>query len=187
MSELISKFAPTAVVAAVVTWCCWPYLSGPAAGPQLAESEVLPEIAPSLLSPTIEPPPERDPFRAGEVEGRAADADKPAQVRRPAPEPPAPVEKELPPQRDPLEIVSSLPLQATYVQGGRRLALISGQVYAEGQPLALSEPVTEPCIVARILPHTVRIRHQGRVAEIKYRDLAATSIPLSRPVQAGQP
>ncbi|MHC4398927.1 MAG: hypothetical protein ACYTG0_04530 [Planctomycetota bacterium] len=162
MSELARKFAPIGMVAAMVAWCCWPYLDDSGDGLVLEEPSTLPEITATMLAPPTPAVAERDPFRPAHL---AVDEPPPEELP-----PDALPDVEPLPQADPLEVAAGMPLEATCVQGDRRIAMIGGRVYEEGEPLAMSDVVTEPCYITRIYPHKVRILHLGRVVELTYGD-----------------
>ena len=81
-------------------------------------------------------------------------------------EPPTPVSA----AQEPVDILKSLALDATFLHGDRRLALINGRVCAQGESLAISDAAAWPCVVAGISADKVLIEHQGRTVELKYRD-----------------
>jgi hypothetical protein len=186
MSELIKKLAPTGIVAAVAAWCCWPHLPGRETDLGLQAPDTLPKIAASLLSPEFESASGRNPFRpVAEHEDEYAAGAEPvvSTVTRqqetsgsPKEKPGSPREKpgspkeEPSPEQDPLEIVKSLPLQATFVHGDRRMALIDGQFCEEGSTLAVADSARSPCIVARISAHRVLVLYRGRTVELGYQD-----------------
>jgi hypothetical protein len=180
MHPLVGRLAPTAVVAALVAWCVWPYLNGEGSGGLVQEPGEVPEIASSLLDPTIEPAGDRNPFRA-------ADADEPEAIE------PATTEEEKPdvdappppPEVQPGDVLKRLALDATFIHGGRSMALINGQVCEQGDALAISGLTTEPCIVTQITPHRVLIDFRGETLELKYRDSRAKPA-RSEPVDTSQ-
>ncbi len=201
----IAKIAPTAIAAAVVTWCCWPYLDGPGQGVELSSSAKVLQIRPSLLSPDIEPPTGRNPFRP--LPARKTLSVKSlvsclqdsklwkkgilSLLRRPSTEPtfaakptlaaakpsvgpgvPAGVNQGPSAEEECGRIARELVLSATYLQGDRRVALISGRVYEPGQALPISGLTQGPCTVAQILPCKVVLEYRRRTMELKYPDLA---------------
>ncbi len=115
----------------------------------------LPETTPSLLSSTIESISGSDPIRQL-LEASAAASGGIAGHGGPA----SGTNSE--------DGLSSLTLNATYIQGNRRLALIDGQVYEQGESLAISDSMPGPCIVARISADKVLIRHRDQTVELKY-------------------
>jgi hypothetical protein len=174
MSERIGKIAPTAIVAAVLAYLCWPYFNESAEAPQQKKENKLPVISQALLSPPAEPVPERDPFKQpGDKKWSAAlaaqAAKKPAAARAL-------------PDANPL---GSQVLGATYIRGDRRLALISGQIYAEGEQLKGQSLSASPLTVARICPDKVLLRRDGETLELKYTTPPPRSADGSAPTKAG--
>ena len=170
MSTTIGKLAPIAIVAAVVAWCCYPYLDKPASEASLQQEGNLPRIIRSLLSPIIEPASDRDPFKPREE--RNTDSTQSEQPATAATAETPSLSKE-----DILEILSNLVLDATFIQGNRRMALINGRVCEQGEPLAISGSITEPCIVTQISAHSVLIQYGDRTVELKYRNAVASANP----------
>jgi hypothetical protein len=154
MSGRLRKIAPTAIVAAVLGYLCWPYVTDPEAAAGQKKESTLPVLTAALLSPPPEPAPDRDPFSQGKNWSAAVTAKKPKDT----PKKPPPIENTL----------SGQILNATYVHGARRLALISGQVYAEGEALKGQNSSSSPLKVARICPDKVLLCRDGVTVELKY-------------------
>ena len=138
MSGTLGKMAPAAIVLVLVAWCCWPYLEGPRPAAEVHQGGNRPRIPGSLLSPTVEPAPDRNPFRPLRAEKAA-----PPESKEPTPLPPD--QQEAPAEEDGTDIFSRLVLDAVYIQGDRRVALINGQVCEQGEPLAISASTTLHC------------------------------------------
>jgi len=177
MSGLLGKFGPTAVVATVVAWCCWPYLVDTDSELDLDQDTSVPVIASSLLSPTFAPLPERNPFAPESAQNRpftveAAFSALSGLLSLLADKGPIVAKTGQAPSAEPSlrELVRNLPLEATYCQGERSIALIDGQLYAKGDSLFPSEPLSEPCVVAQISAHRVLLRRKGQAVELTYRD-----------------
>ncbi|NQT13396.1 MAG: hypothetical protein HQ582_11640 [Planctomycetes bacterium] len=182
MSVPIEKFAPTAITMAAVAWCCWPHMNG--ATPRIgAEEAALPEITQALLSPTINSVCQRDPFQPTSLGDTASEKDTvPAEPPDNATELPA---AESPPTRpiyapptastEPApevliaQVLRQLALNATYIQGDRRVAVINGRIFREGDVLARCGSSKEPCTVQRVFRDRVRIQYRGRNTEFGYR------------------
>ena len=162
MSGLLEKMTPTAIVAAMVTWCCWSYLSEPGSGLNSQKHADLPRVTNALLTPAIKPGSSRDPFRPAET--TAADSAKPQGRFRSASS-----EKGSDTEANTTDVVSSLVLDATYVQGDRRMALISGRVYTPGKRLAETGPGAL-YVVKEVLPDRVLIQSRSRTGELTYRN-----------------
>lgn len=182
--------APTAVVIGVVGYCCWPYLGGSTVAPVEAASK-LPEISAALLSPTIEPAPDRDPFGAtrqaqmdvpeGDTAANATVGPHGTAARTgpsstlgsvpgatPGASGTAPAGQGSGPTKDKTIALSGLALNATCIQGDRRIAVINGRQYAQGESLSVSNFTTEPYIVTEIQPYKVLLAFQGASAELTY-------------------
>ncbi len=167
MPPIVNRLAPTVIVAAFVAWCVWPYLSGEGSGGLVQEPAQVPQIAGSLLQPTIEPAGDRNPFRpanAGEPDPSETATIHEDELAS------APVEQGLVPEVQPGDVLEQLTLDGTFIYGGQRLALINGRVYAEGDTLTVSGLTTEPCIVKQIFAHKVLIEFRGETLELPYRD-----------------
>ena len=176
MSSTIGKLAPTAVVAAMIVWCCWGYLE-PGPGQTVSRGSELPRIAPELYAPPGEPVSPRDPFRPVLAE-KPVPAEKPKVARKNAkPKPQAKKLAEEAPipsvvavhvsQRD---ILSRFTLQGTYIRGNRRVAIINGQVFRQGQTMPISRVSKDLCTITQIGPYKVVLRHRGRNMELTYRN-----------------
>jgi hypothetical protein len=176
MSERIGKIVPTAIVAAVLTYLCWPYFNESTGASEEKKENKLPVISQALLSPAAEPAPERDPFKQpGDKKWSAALAGqgtkKPAASRALA-------------DANPL---GSQVLGATYIRGDRRLALISGHIYAEGEQLKGQNSSVSPLTVARICPDKVLLRRDGVTLELKYTAAPPRSAGGAAPSKDGSP
>ncbi len=178
MSSMLAKMAPTAVVAVLVVWCCWPYLEAPRQDQALQHDDDSPRIAGSLLSPAVEPAPDRDPFQPPPTkQPPLTKQEEPVAIPRPA-EPPAenpqPAEEE-----ETAKPLDDLVLRAIYIQGDRRVALINDQVCAQGDLLVTSPTSTDPCVVAEITAERVRLLHRGQTVELKYAEPASGAKPAA--------
>jgi len=177
MTATTSKTLSMGVVGVMVGYCCWPYIFGPDHGPAVQQAESPPAIAASVLMPALEPAPDRDPFRAvppPKVVAREsippvhddADAESDSDTGTEA-------GRESEPDR--LESLGPLALNATFVRGDQRVALINGRVYAAGDPLADSGASTTPFVVSEIFADKVVIERKGQTTELAYPGLTATS------------
>ena len=180
---------PAAIVLAAVGYGCWPYLDtqGPRAATQ--EAGKLPEITAALLSPTIAPAPARNPF------GLAVATQTPATVAPSAAETDAEestaetAEGSVAETReiDTKSLLSDLALNATFLTGNRRVAVINSQLYAEGEPLGQSASSKQPYVVAQIYQHKVLLERQGQTVELNYPDLVPKSDAAPRIPTANHP
>jgi hypothetical protein len=163
--SLIRKLAPTALVAAMVGYCCWPHLSGSWRTGMAAEPGKLPEIAASLLSPAIAAAPDRDPFQSVAPEPQvAAQHEEPEQAAAPEQEP-----------EEAAEPAERFVLNGTMLRGDRRFAVINGQLYALGEPLRVSDSAAGPHFIAAIDVDKVVIGGPGQPVELRYESLASAA------------
>lgn len=206
MAISIEKLAPTAIVFAAVGYCCWPYLEEKRAHPAAQEAKKLPEIGRSQLSPIIVPATDRDPFGltlppklvddakndkdktkagTGSIESPAKSKSEPAEKANDATAPAQPETVAAP------EIImidtSDLTLNATFLSGARRLAMINSKEYAEGDVLDQTDTQPKPPVVAKIFQHRVLLERQGRTAELHYPHPTPQSEDVSKPAQAARP
>ena len=172
MSGRIGKLVPTAIVAAVLGYLCWPYFIDPEAAAGQKKESKLPVLTAALLSPPPEPAPERDPFRqAKRWSAAVTKKETKEEKKRPAAAP----------------TLSGQILNATYIHGDRRLALINGQVYAEGEALKGQNSSSSPLTVARICPDKVLLRRDGVTLELKYASILTKSVDAAAPAMKQRP
>jgi hypothetical protein len=164
----IGKVAPTAVVAAMVTYWCWPHLvDGPAAEQPRAK---LPALDTALVSPPKSAAPERDPFLTGPQPANAAGAN----------EPPPTVHSQPTEQHayDPAQSEQWV-LNATMLRGERRIAVINGKLYGEGEPIATPDPTAHPYVVSEIDSDQVVIRRSADTVDLRYAVWASPELQKS--------
>jgi hypothetical protein len=176
MSERIGKIVPTAIVAAVLAYLCWPYVNESTGAAEEKKENKLPVISQALLSPPAEPAPERDPFRQRGDKKWSAALTGQGTKKAAAPRALADV--------NPL---GSQVLGATYIRGDRRFALISGHIYAEGEQLKGQSSLVSPLTVARIFPDKVLLRRDGETLELKYAAAPPRSADSAAPPKGGSP
>ena len=177
MSPSINRIAPSAVVVALVIYGLWPYLFASSDAEENKEMRTA-EIADARIAPNILPPPSRDPFRqAGEpatgpaktlatATGRkllpaGANSASAAAARKAAP-------SGLSADADPK---ATLVLTATSICGKRRLAVINGRIYTEGEKVSSRDTSAPPRVIARILPYQVVLECRGQSDVLRYSDL----------------
>jgi hypothetical protein len=80
-------------------------------------------------------------------------------------------------------IAARMKLQATYIQGDRRLAVINGRLYNQGDQMPVSGSPAESCQVKKISAYSVVIGYRGRAAEVGYPGLAHRRGETSAPGQ----
>lgn len=92
--------------------------------------------------------------------------DKPA---NPDHTPPAVAEAPIAAVQEPLDLsLTGLALNATFLRGSRRSAMINSQFYSEGETLEPSGPNVLPFVVAKIFQHHVLLECQGQTVELTY-------------------
>jgi hypothetical protein len=197
MSRTLGRMAPTAIVFALAVWCCWPYLDELRSSLEVEQGGDLPRITSSLLSPTVEPVPKRDPFQPPPAIRADPPGSKKPEIKKLAASSPHPqagprqagASDQANAQRPGTDVVKTLVLEAIYIQGDRRVALINDRVYAQGEPLAISDPAAEPYIVAQISPDKVLLLHRGQTVELPYAggDPRAHARPARSPTKAAMP
>lgn len=197
MAMTINKMAPSAIVIAAVGYCCWPYLDQPEIRP-VVNKEVTKshEIPLELLAPDVGSSQTRDPFDLKAKQGKAADGSslagkngasksKDGTTKSTDPESPvaiaareaaarkAAAEKAAQELRDALK---GLVLNGTYVSSRRSVAVICGQLYAEGQSVRPVDGKAKSFVVAKISQHKVLLKLDTQTAELSYLNPPAKSV-----------
>ncbi len=175
MSSTIGRMMPSAVVALVVTWCCWPYLDGPGLLSDVRPAGDLPRITPSMLSPSIVPAGRRDPFQPPAAPPTASTGSRLPPKPGPAAPRPVPAGQKPAAKEQTVDVLSGLVLGATSIQGSRRFALINGRICRQGEELPISGAAAAPWVVAHIAADKVLLRHRGQIVELGYRNPISTA------------
>jgi len=163
--------APTAIVAGALGYLCWPYAEDPAKKPEATSAAKAKEALAALLSPPPAPAPERDPFNSQVLPKSALTAATQQVARSTAATPQETRANVAPPRTTEAAItttLSELALQGTHIQGSRRLAVINGTVYAEGDEIAASGTMTSSYKVVRVYMHKVEVECDGQAVELTY-------------------
>ena len=151
MKTLQSKLVHMGAVAALAGYCYW--CEQAETSVRVAVGEKHNDSLKKLLSPTIEPAPQRNPFEAA---GRPQTAQRsPAQL--------AGAEADTP--SDPS---AAFLLGATIIHGQRRLALINGRLYGEGDSLTNGVSEDQPYTVASIYTDKVLLDRGGQSLWLGY-------------------
>lgn len=170
MSRQLAKSAPILIVAAFLGYLCWPYVDDPARRLQTANPGKSLEGFAAQLEPAAAPSLDRDPFnsRAAEKAARPAvsegakKAPVTGETAKVAPASPGTVKT----------VVAGAPgefdLQATHLRGDRRVALINGSVYVEGDEIKPSGASAASYTVARIYAHTVVLQGNDQTTVLTY-------------------
>jgi hypothetical protein len=162
--------APTAIVAGAFGYLCWPYANDPAAKPEATGVAKAKESLASLLSPPAASDPDRDPFNSQVLPQSAnfaaaqgpASTDVKSQEAKATAAPPRAGETVI------ATTLADLALQGTHIQGSRRLAVINGSVYAEGDEITTSGMMSGPYKVVRVFAHRVEVLCDGQAVELTY-------------------
>lgn len=182
MAMTVGHMVPTVLVLAMGAYCCWPYLGGRTAGVGVEAAGKLPELTAALLSPSIDPTPDRDPFRAAP----AIEPDAIANAAAPSEDSEASEASTSEPETTSPANVSVLTLNATFLHGSRRVAMINSQLYAQGEALAQGDSTAAQYVVSEVHPYKVMLERQGQIVELNYADTGSKSDPVQRPKAAGQ-
>lgn len=194
MSSTFGKLAPTAIVGAMIVWCCWGYLE-PGPGGMVARGPELPRIAPELYAPPDEPVSPRDPFRPV-LAKKPVPAEKPKGTQKkaqPKPDPrqlaksgeESPIPSVVAVHVSPRDILGRFTLEATYIRGDRRVAIINGQVFRQGQTMPISRVSKDLCTITEIGRYKVVLRHRGRNMELTYQNPPLGTDPLAKTQAVG--
>ena len=174
MKPWLGKVTPIALLLGMVGYCCWPYLAGLGIGTAAEGRGKLPEVTAAMLRPALGAPAARDPFALPQA-ARAAVTAKPLA---------GPAVKAADTGADTAKLLGRLALHATYIHGQRRVAVINGEVYAEGEPLRADGATAAPFVVGSICPHKVLLRHLDETVELCYSDKNPAA-GQARPAGAG--
>jgi hypothetical protein len=174
MSTRVAKLVPIGVVAGAMGYFCWSHFDAPAVmAPPAKAAAKTPELTAALLSPPAAPDLERDPFAPPTVEMPPEPAprapDKQAKATT-APGAPATVAQGNKPRQPgaPVQRIEGLVLSGTYVRGKRRMAVINGLLYSEGEQITPVGPTAVTASVARVEVDRVIVSMDGRHAELAY-------------------
>jgi hypothetical protein len=172
----IGKVAPTAVVAAVVSYCCWSHLDEANVQAEAKGRAELTEVAAALLRPATPPDPARDPFGLLPM---VAAIPEPKTKKPEAAADASPTARALA-RAESARLLSGLALSATWVQGKRAVALINGRVYAAGEFLKEGKGGRTAAVVTQVLTDRVILNAQGETLELKFPDKDAKSAPATK-------
>jgi hypothetical protein len=150
MAISVGKLLPRATVLAAVAYGVWPTVSETLWPPAPSASESVPELASSLFSPKLPPPPTRDPFTGKLItERRPTVATKPNLTKKPAGRTAQEAARLARLATDAKlagavasararETLRGFTLQATSIMGDQRMAVINGRLYAVGEGLRVA-------------------------------------------------
>ena len=164
MKALQSKMVHMAAVAGLVGYCYWceqDATKAPAANTTRHSS------LKELLSPAIEPAQDRDPFRELAPQIAAGETDAAKAGKKEA-------------EREAAELkgaTNELALAGTFIHGKRRLALINGNFYSEGESLQPMRGAGQ-YVVAEITSDKVLLDRLGQTLVLQY---STTSVKAASP------
>jgi hypothetical protein len=175
MAISANKLAPSAAVLAFVGYCIWPSVSDMVFPPPPPPSPPkVPELAASLFAPTLPPPPTKNPWGGKDAESLAAlkkpgtVAETPAETRVKAADPTGSA-------TSPTNLLAGLTLDATFVAGDERMAVINGVVYSVQDVLPATVASAPDITIANVLPYSVLLEHEGTTAQLTYTDVIPSS------------
>ncbi len=202
MNVSAGTIVPPALVLAVAGWSSWTIFGAAASPPAAAKPKAAESVA-ALLSPEFGTPAERDPFALpGEREPAARAA--PAVAVRPTESPEAKgrrfldlVNKKLAARLAATraaeakraaarERLAQLPLSATSVHADRRVAMIGGRAYVEGETIDGTEPSIGPVVLAQIRPREVTVRSSVGPVAVRFTEASLRSTSSSPPPPAAK-
>ncbi len=172
MNISLEKLVPRVIVAGALGYCAWPSVSYLMSHPAAAPPATLPEVAKSALAPTITSP-TRDPF----VLKDAAEANDGSKAGSPRGQFGAKKLADAAKQKDDKASnpLSGLTLDATYLAGASRLAIINGCVYGPKETLPASK-----LKILDVLPYKVLLDCEGTVLTLAYSDTASAGSASTR-------
>lgn len=195
MAISAGKLAPSAVILAFVGYCVWPSLSEMMSDPPPPKAPAkVPELAASLLSPTMAPVPTRNPW--GGMDAASLTAAKAAAKEAAKMEAAKTADKTAgalagsaaaTTPNEPVDPLAGLKLDATCILGNQRMAMINGQMCALHERLSAGNSPTSPKVVG-VFPYKVLLEYGGKTVELKYSDTASpsSSSQKGKPGSAGK-
>ena len=149
MAISVAKLVPSATVLAAVAYAVWPTVSIALWPPPPPAAEGVPDLLAALSAPKLPPLPPRDPFSGKLISQRrpvivptSTLAKKPAAQTIPdaaqrARQAAAAKSASTRPRPSAPETLRGFTLQATFIIGDQRMAVINGRVYAVGDALGV--------------------------------------------------
>ena len=172
-NSIIRKFAPTAGVFALTVWCGWQFLEDASPLDDLAQQSPT-RIDSDAFEPKLPVRIDRDMFAV------VATA-KPQQQERVLEQAEA-----APPPFDPAPMLANLRLKGTFVHGERRVALINGGVFDEGETVTQDRTSGVRCQLRRVYADAVVVEVDGLRYRLAYggrpeRLTAVSMVPSTTP------
>jgi hypothetical protein len=181
MAPKLLKLAPTLLTLLLVAWVVWPHLplgssEAPvaAAKPQAAEktkpnakrSEAPPNPFDGVLAMLLANAQARDTKKGPAVAGTVAAAGTPTTKD-------APGRAEEPP-----EVIQDMTLSATIIRGKKRIAMIDGKIYEQGDTIRDAGDAATDMQIARVEPRRVIITKGRRRLALSYSNTLSSAKPL---------
>jgi hypothetical protein len=180
MYRRLKKYTPILIVAAALGFLCWPYVDENSPRPKELDSTKALKNLVASLSPADAPAPERDPFdsratvRSGKRKGATAVKTQTPVIAEEKKSTPPGISSQ--PARAPSLAATAVPLrgpndlalQATHLRGDRRIALINGAVYTEGDEIKPNGPTATAYTINRIYPHRVVLERESQTVDLNY-------------------
>jgi hypothetical protein len=162
MQISLQKLVPRAVALALVGYWAWPSVDALRSQPKSKSAVKSTELPAALLKAPTSPLPTRNPFENEELIAVAggAGSEKRGQTGSAA----ARALKS-----------NELTLDATCILGGRRLAVISGSLYAVHEKVPAESPSAAPYTLSNVLPYKVLLEREGKTTEISYSNIALSA------------
>jgi hypothetical protein len=167
---------PIGVVAGAMGYFCWSHLDAPAVmAPPAKAATKAPELTAAMLSPLAAPDLDRDPFAPPAVEVPPEPAARELAKQAKAMSAPGKPETGAQDNKTPdagstasTPRIEGLVLSGTYVRGDRRMAVINGLLYSEGEQITSAGPTAVAASVARVDVDRVILNMEGRHAQLAY-------------------
>jgi hypothetical protein len=188
MAISAATLAPRVVVTAVVSYCIWPSLSVMLSPPTPPPPVKQPELAESLLSPKMLTPPSRNVFFTKAAEEAVVKEMRTAAAKaKAAGKGQKGSEADSTPDKPPVNPLLGLKLEATYIAGNSRLALINGHVYAVRDNLPSVANAKSKVTIVDVRPEEVLLAFEGKSFVLTYTDVTSSvAAAHSAPSSAGK-
>jgi hypothetical protein len=161
----VNKLAPLAIVLAVAIYCILSGTEGSGLKSEAKQAAKLPTFTEELFSPKFPPFSKRNPFYLPGTEPTAIVQSVPTDKKA--------VDDKAAGANAAKDFFASLTLNATYLAGEQRLAIISGQIYKQKDKLKQQNPSIPPFVVAQILPYEVLLECEGKTLHLRYSNVYA--------------
>ena len=173
--DFLQKIGPIAVVAAVFTWCCWPYISGSATATGSGEEGAVITIAKKFFSPKVSTTHGRDPFQS--VQDAAEEFLSNSAMGTSNSSTSSRTNNN---RTDTAKVqIKGFLLNGTYVQGDRRMAIINSTLYRVGEYLDDTDTPGKKWKLLQIYPDRV-VLGCGKQTKVVGTSYASTPSPTQK-------